>query len=151
MQWKKEKPLNFLSYFHSGSPSLFLSSVSHSFLLHLQWELKKKKSTQGRQPIPSPPVLVKTWRASWNKGDAGSDVGAPTTGKVSKLYSGFHICNYTLLQFPYYTTYYLTQASPQSGHFVAWCILLIDWLSMEVCRDGRCGDRTWVNWVAEDT
>lgn len=39
---------------------------------------------------------------------SASNVAAPTTGKVSKLYSGLRISRISI---PYYTTYYLTQTS----------------------------------------
>lgn len=39
-------------------------------------------------------------------------VAAPTTGKVSKLYSGLRISRISI---PYYTTYYLTQASSRAS------------------------------------
>lgn len=41
-----------------------------------------------------------------------SNVAAPTTGKVSKLYSGLRISRISI---PYYTTYYLTQTSSRSA------------------------------------
>jgi len=43
---------------------------------------------------------------------APSNVAAPTTGKVSKLYSGLRISRISI---PYYTTYYLTQTSSRSA------------------------------------
>jgi len=43
---------------------------------------------------------------------SASNVEAPTTGKVSKLYSGLRISRISI---PYYTTYYLTQTSSRSA------------------------------------
>lgn len=51
-------------------------------------------------------------RHRWN-------VAASMTGKVSKLYSGLRISRISI---PYYTTYYLTQASPRVPSSFCWLV-----------------------------
>ena len=108
-------PLPFSLYVLFFPISLSFIPLSHNYLFRVLYQPPVEDGVTLEMAMARGELVGIERRLWWTKLLRWSNDGAPTTGKVSKLYSGLHICESLI---PNYTTYYLTQASPLSLHLI---------------------------------